>query len=465
MNEETAQQYDAIIIGVGQAGKPLAKSLSDKGWKIAVIEEAHEGGSCVNFGCTPTKAMIASAEISQLIKNSSDWGISISGTAVDFESVIQRRDNIVSNFRSGIEHMLESSDNINFIRGRALFRNKNLIEVQNVEAGKIQNLISSEKIFINTGSLPVIPEITGLKDIDYFTARTWMSVKKIPQKLAILGGGYIGLEFAQMFHRLGSEVTIFQLTDQILPSEDDDVANEMLEILWDEGITVHLNSEIEQISKNRDGSLEIQFCEGQMRRSLTSSHFLIAAGTKAATANLGLDRAGIITDKEGYIEVNDFLETNVKGVYALGDCKGGPEFTHISYDDFRIINDHLFGEKRRKVSDRQVPYTLFTDPQLGRIGLNEKQCKEKNISYRKALLPAENIARAMETGFTKGMMKVLVGEDDKILGASILLRQGGEISSLIQTAMMGGLRYQVLRDAVLAHPTYAESLNNLFMKL
>ncbi len=465
MNKDNIQQYDAIIIGTGQAGKPLAKKLSDEGWKIAVVEEAGEGGSCINYGCTPTKTMISSAQVAYILKNSLSWGINHSGMAVDFDVVIGRRDEIVNESRIKIRHMLEDSENIDYIKGLATFRNKYDLEISRQEEHEPRKIIRSDKIFINTGSLPDIPSIKGLDTARYYTAKTWMGIKKLPENLLILGGGYIGIEFAQMFHRLGSKVTVFQMTDQLLPREDRDVAIEMLQILWDEGIRVHLNTKVEELKTMENGSLEISFYEGQMKRSMIASHFLVATGTKAATADLHPEKAGLKMDEKGYIQVNDILESSVKGIYALGDCKGGPEFTHISYDDFRIITDHLFGDKHRRVSDRPVPYTLFTDPQLGRIGWNENQCLEKKIKFRKAVLESDSIARARETGHTRGFIKVLVGEDDYILGASVLMDEGGEIASLIQTAMMGRLKYQVLRDAVFAHPTYAESLNNLFSKI
>jgi pyruvate/2-oxoglutarate dehydrogenase complex dihydrolipoamide dehydrogenase (E3) component len=268
-----------------------------------------------------------------------------------------------------------------------------------------------------------------------------------------------------MFSRLGSKVMIFQDADQLLPREDEDIARELLGIFWDEAIDIHLNSQVESFKLLDDGTVEIGYSEGLMKRSLNATHVLITTGTEAATKALNLKKAGIDFTERGYIVTNDLLETSVAGIYAMGDCRLGPEFTHTSYDDYRIISDHLFGAKKRKLSDRIVAFTLFTDPQLGRVGLNENQCVKKGIPYRKAILRADKIARAIETNQSRGIIKVLIGEDDKILGATVLLNQGGELASLIQTAMMGGLKYQTLRDSVFPHPTYAESVENLFANI
>jgi pyruvate/2-oxoglutarate dehydrogenase complex dihydrolipoamide dehydrogenase (E3) component len=293
-----------------------------------------------------------------------------------------------------------------------------------------------------------------------------MDLKELPKHLLVIGGNYLGLEFAQMFKRFGCQVSILEKNDQLLSREDEDIAKEVEKILKEEGLNIYLNAEIKEIKKNEEES-EILFSIENEIKSLKGSHILMAAGRKPNTSSLQLDRAGVETDEKGYIKVNEKLETNVAGVYAMGDINGGPAFTHISYDDFRIIKANLFSkEKSRNTKERMVPYTMFTNPELGRVGISEKQAREKGIKIKIAKMPMNKAARAIEKGETKGLMKVIIEEDsDKILGASILGTEGGEILAVLQIAMMGNLPYTELRDGVFSHPTLAESLNNLFMAI
>lgn len=456
-------QFDAIIIGVGQAGNPLSARLVKEGWKIAVIEKEHEGGSCVNFGCTPTKAMISSAAAAYTISRAEDWGINVGGFSTEFNLVTERRDEIVKMFRGGTTDFLENEEKIEFYRGIASFVNKKVIKVKDQD-GK-EHLLTADKIFINTGSVPRKLKLNGLEDVRYFTSHNWMDIQKLPEPLCIIGGGYIGTEFAQLFTRLGGRVIMLQKHDQLMPREDTDVADEILKFLEEEGVTVKLNAEVTKVKKAEGNKIHVQFTSEGKSEKMDVSHLLIASGTVAATELLNLKAGGIEADKQGYIRVTDKLETNIKGIYALGDCKGGPEFTHIAYDDYRVLENHLFGDNTRSINDRPLPYVLFTDPQLGRVGLNEKEAKKQNIAYRKAEMPASRIARAIETNRTKGLVKVLIGEDDQILGASVLSGEGGELMTMLQIAMMGKLTWQQLRDGLFAHPTWAESLNNLFAKV
>lgn len=292
-----------------------------------------------------------------------------------------------------------------------------------------------------------------------------MELEELPEQLIVLGGSYIGLEYGQMFSRLGSKVSLIEKAPQLAPRGDEEVVQVLKEMLEKEGLDIYLNAEALKVEQQGNGGIILTIGNGQPKR-LKESHLLISVGTKPNTKELQLDKAGIETDKQGYIQVNEQLETNVEGIFALGDCKGGPEFTHISYDDYRVVKDFLFGEKKRHIHDRPLPYTVFTKPELGRVGLSEKEAREQGKKYKIAKMPAERIARAQESNQTTGLLKVLIeAESDRIIGASCLTEEGGEFAALLQVVMMGGLRYQQLRDAVFSHPTWAESLNNLFSEI
>ncbi|WPP51666.1 mercuric reductase [Catalinimonas niigatensis] len=457
------ETYDAIIIGIGQAGNPLSATLAEQGLKTAVIEREHPGGSCVNYGCTPTKTMLASATASHVIRTSTEVGIQSSPPQTNFQKVIERRNNMVKKSREGIEKKILETENITYLFGEARFIGNKLLQIK-MNEGEEAKEITAEKIFINVGTSPRIPEIEGLDKVDYLTAKSMMKLQELPEHLAIIGGSYIGLEFGQMYRRLGSKVTVIQQEGHLAPKEDEDVSEAMQEFLEEEGIEVYLNTKPVHVEKKGSG-LSIQ-TKGNVSKTLDCSHLLIATGTTPNTEVLNLDKTRVKLAKHQYIEVNQHLETNIDGIFALGDCKGGPEFTHISYDDFRIVNDYLFGKKKRKLDDRMQPYTMFTKPELGRVGLNEKQAKEKGINYKIAQMPMTQSARAKEANETNGLLKVLIDpKSKKILGATCLAEIGGEIMSMLQIAMMGGLTYEQLRDGVFAHPTYAESLNNLFVNV
>lgn len=457
------QQFDAIIIGVGQAGAPLAHELAGLGRKVAVIEKQHVGGSCINYGCTPTKTMAASAKAAWEAARTGELGIRTTGVQTDFGSVISRRDEIVKNWRDGIRDGLNDADSIELIDGAASFSGPREVTIS-LNAGDTRK-IAAEQIFINAGTSPRIPEIEGIKEIDYLTAKSMMDLDELPEHLLIIGGAYIGCEFGQMYRRLGSKVTIFESNEQLVGREDEDAGEELLKILRSEDIEVVLNAGVEKISKSGE-KITLKVNSGEKVEQFSGSHLLIGAGTEPNTGQLNPGKAGIETDRHGYIKVNDKLETSVKNIFALGDIKGGPEFTHISYDDYRIVSQNLLHNGNRTVKDRLVPYTMFTDPQLGRVGHNEKSAGKAGINYKVAKIPMSSVARGVETGDTRGFMKVLVDpENEKILGTTMLMAEGGEIMSLIQTAMMGNLSYKKLRDTAFAHPTYAESLNNLFSNL
>lgn len=455
--------FDAIIIGIGQAGNPLASRLSQEGWQIAVVERKFPGGTCVNYGCTPTKTMIASAKVAYTAKDSRRFGVQADNVKVDLKQIKTRKDEIVENSRQRIEKKFEEDQNIHLIYGEAHFTGSKSIAIALNQGGSRE--IKADRIFINTGVSPRMPDIEGLDQAPVLNNETIMELEEVPEHLIVIGGSYIGLEFGQMFSRFGSRVTVIESGLQLVSREDSDVASALKDIFEQEGMAVYLQAKPEKATFDQ-GKLTLNGNMGKQMFQVKGSHLLIGAGRIPNTQSLNLSAAGIETDQKGFIKVNDKLETSQPDVYALGDVKGGPAFTHISYDDYRVVVKNMFENGDRSISDRMTPYTMFTDPQLGRVGLNEKMARSKQIDYKLAQMPMEMSARAYETGQTKGMMKVLINpENDRLLGVTILGEEGGEIMAVLQTAMMGDLPYTALRDGVFAHPTYAESLNNLFMKV
>ncbi len=457
------EEVDAIVIGSGQAGNPLAKALAEKGMKTVLIEKKWVGGTCINTGCTPTKAMIASAQVAHTVRNAKVYGVTSDEVKVKMKKIISRKNEIVKMFRSGSQEGLEKQKNLELIFGMAYFTGNKEITIDLKKGEK--RLLKADKIFIDVGTHTLVPPIEGLDQVDYLDNASIMELDQLPDHLLVLGGGYIGLEFAQMFRRFGSKVTILQKGDQIADKEDPDVAEALAEILTKEGIDIYFNSEIKSVKQTKQG-IKVSGNLPGGKKSLTGSHLLMATGRAPNTKNLGLENTGIKTDKKGNIQVNHKLETQVKGIYALGDVKGGPRFTHVSYSDYKIVRQNLLENGNASTEDRILTYTVFTDPQLGRAGLNEMQAKEKKIKYKVAKIDMEKVARGIETGRTQGFMKALVDErTDKIIGASILSMEGGEVASALLIAMMGGLTYQQIRDGMFSHPTLSESLNNLFMTL
>ena len=451
--------FDLIIIGSGQAGGPLASAAAKAGQRVALIERKHVGGTCVNEGCTPTKTMVASAKTAYLARRSADFGVHTGPVSVDMAQVRARKNDVVASFRNSSQKSLEKNDDIDLIWGEATFTGEKTVAVALNDGG--QRPLTAETIAINAGQRPTIPPIEGLEDAPFLTSTTIMELGEVPEHLVILGGGYIGLEFAQMFRRFGSEVTIVQRGKQLLPREDQDVADAVADILREDGVTVLLGATTKKVSSDNGVTLSLEGGE-----SVSGSHLLVATGRTPNSNFLNLGAAGIQTDDKGYIEVDDKLETNVPGVYALGDIKGGPAFTHISYDDFRILKANLLDGGDRSITGRIVPYTVFMDPQLGRVGLSERDAAEQGKTFEVAKLPMSSVARAIEKSQTRGFMKALVDpETERILGAAILGLEGGEVMSVLQVAMMGELPYTALRDSPFAHPTLSESLNNLFMTL
>ena len=455
------QLFDAIIIGTGQAGSPLASFLAARNRKVAIIEKAFIGGTCVNYGCTPTKTMIASARVAYLNKRGAYFGINHPDSAIDLSAIVKRKNQVVLDSRKSSEKRLSTDPFITLFYGTASFESSEVVCVVN-DKNEIQYL-TSKIVVINTGAKNQIPDLPGIENVSSLDSTSIMDLDAIPKHLIILGGSYIALEFGQLFNRLGSNVTIIERHDHILQREDKDVAQEMKNILEKEGISFQLNSQIKSVSSNADKSVSAQFIKDGKDVVLTGTHLMTALGRAPELKELKLENAGITKTEKGYIQVDEFLETSVKGIFALGDVNGGPAFTHIAYDDFRILSNNLFEPVKKSTKNRVVPYCVFTDPELGRTGITEKEAIEKKLNYKIARLPMSSVARAIESGETAGFMKAIVDADtDEILGASVLGVYGGEISSVLNLAILGKLKYTLLRDGVFAHPTFSESLNNLF---
>lgn len=459
------ETYDAIVIGAGQAGGPLATALARAGKRTALVEREHVGGTCINEGCTPTKTMVASARVAHLARRAADYGVHTGPISIDMATVRQRKRDIVGSFRDGSQRRIEATDGVDLLFGAASFGGAKTLDVRLNDGGARR--ISAELIIINAGARPSVPQIEGIADVPHLNSTTIMELDEVPEHLLVVGGGYIGLEFGQMFRRFGSQVTLIQRGPQLLAREDDDVAGAVAEIMRQDGIELLLDSAAPRVARAADGSIDLTVrAKNGDTRVLNGSHLLVAAGRTPNSDALNLGAAGIHADKHGFIVVDERLETNVPGIYALGDIKGGPAFTHISYDDFRILRANLIENGAASTRDRLVPYTVFIDPQLGRVGLSEAEARDQGRAVRVARLPMTSVARALEVDETRGFMKALVDADTgQILGAAVLGLEGGEIMSALQIAMLGKLNYTVLRDGVFAHPTLAESLNNLFMAL
>jgi pyruvate/2-oxoglutarate dehydrogenase complex dihydrolipoamide dehydrogenase (E3) component len=459
----TPQQFDAIVIGSGQAGTPLSTALAEAGMRTALIEREHVGGTCVNEGCTPTKTMVASARVAYLARRGADYGVHTGDIRIDMERVRQRKRDIVNSFRNGSQGRIEKTANLELIFGEASFTGAKSLLVRQRDGG--QRALTAGKIFINAGARPSVPTLDGLKSVPFLDSTSIMELDTVPEHLLVLGGGYVGLEFGQMFRRFGSRVTIVQSGGQLLNREDPDIAEEVAKILQQDGVEVLLNANANRTSRV-DNSIRLGIQQHGHSTALAGSHLLVATGRVPNSDTLNLAAAGVQMDDRGFIKVNGRLETTSNGIYALGDIKGGPAFTHISYDDFRIIRTNLIGKGSASTDGRLVPYTVFIDPQLGRIGVTETEARAQKRNIRVAKLPMTSVARALEVDETRGFMKAIVdGDSNQILGAAVLGIEGGEIMSALEIAMMGKLPYTALRDGVFAHPTLAESLNNLFMAM
>jgi pyruvate/2-oxoglutarate dehydrogenase complex dihydrolipoamide dehydrogenase (E3) component len=449
-----SMKFDAIVIGSGQAGNPLVHNLADQGWSVAQIEEKYLGGTCINTGCTPTKTMVHRAQVAHYARNAARWGVNASDVSVDLPKIVAQKDKVVRGMREGQEQQTAKRPKIRLYRGHARFTAAHQLSVGD-------EVLESENIFINTGGRPSIPKIPGLASVPYLTNEAAMQLSSVPEHLLILGGGYIGLEFGQMFRRFGSAVTIIHNGPQIIAREDPEIAAALQKALEAEGIAFLLNARTTWMETS-GGSVKLNVDCGTTPQQVSGSHLLVAAGRSPNTDALDLEKAGVRCDKNGYIEVNGKLETNVPGIWALGDVKGGPAFTHISYNDFQIVYGNLIQGKNLSIDRRLVPYCVFTDPQLGGVGLTEKAAREKGFALKIGRMPMTSVARAIERDETAGLMKLVVdASNDMILGASVLASEGGEIVQILGTLMLAKQPYTLLKGAVYIHPTLAEGFFGL----
>ncbi|MGE3805574.1 MAG: mercuric reductase [Gemmataceae bacterium] len=456
-----ADHFEFLIIGTGQGGKPLALELDKAGKKTAIVERRFVGGTCVNYGCTPTKTMVASGRVAYLARRGADYGVNTGNLSVDLVKVRERKRAIVASFRSGGESSLKEAKNVELIFGDARFTGSKTVAVKLNDGGT--RTLSADTVIVNVGGRPVLPPVTGIDQVPTLDSTSIMELDKVPEHLLVLGGGYIGLEFGQMFRRFGSKVSVIQRAPRLLDREDPDVSDEVAKIMRADGLELYLESTAVRAEKDGAGiRLTIKTPSGE--KTLSGSQLLAAAGRVPNTDTLGLDQTGLQIDQRGFLPVNEKLETKVKGIYAIGDVNGGPMFTHVSYDDYRILKTNLLEAGNAVTTGRLIPYTVFIDPQLGRVGMTEAEARASGKNIKVAKIPMEWVARALEVDESRGFMKAIVDMDTKhILGAAVLGLEGGEVMAMLQIAIMGKLPYTALENGIFAHPTLAEALNTLFM--
>lgn len=455
------QEFDVVVIGAGQAGPTLAKSLANAGRRVALIERKHMGGSCVNFGCTPTKAALASARVAHLARRAGDFGIRVADIQPDFPAVLSRAADIVQRSRESLQQSFSGSDNPILITGHAQFTARDGDRFR-LKAGDEE--IIAAQVVLDTGTRSAVPPIDGLRDVDYLTAENWLDHRELPQHLALVGGGYIGLEMAQFYRRMGAEVTVIESGAQVAGQEDPDVAIALQHMLEAEGIRFRMNARATRCRKS-DSGVTLTLEGGDKPEEVGATHVFVALGRKPNTDDLGLENIGLHPTGKGTLEVDQRLGTGIPGVWAVGDIRGGPMFTHTAWDDYRIVESQLIGDKTR-TTDRIVPYAVFTDPSLGRVGLTETQARKAGKNIEVARFDMAGNGKAKELGETGGFIKIVADADNRrILGAAVLASEGAELVHIYVALMNAGAPYPVLENAIHIHPTLAEAIQSAVSSL
>ena len=453
-----AQHFDAIIIGTGQAGPPLAKRLSAAGMSVAIIERNKFGGTCVNTGCIPTKTLIASAYSAHVARRGAEFGFSNGNVVVDMKRVKARKDEVAGQSNRGVEQSLRELKNCTVIEGHARFQSPRTVMIGD-------ELLQADRIFINVGGRATVPPLEGISDVPFLTNSSMMDVDFLPEHLIIVGGSYVGLEFAQMYRRFGSDVTVVEMGPRLIAREDEDVAEAVHEILAGEGIQIRLNAKCISLRK-RNGDIAVGIDCDERPAEVLGTHILLAVGRIPNTSDLGLDLAEVATDKRGYIIVDEQLQTNVPGIWALGDCNGRGAFTHTAYNDYEIVADNLLNAGQRRVSDRIQAYALFIDPPLGRCGMTDADIRNYGRATLVAKYPMSKVSRAVEKGETQGFIKIAVDAETKqILGAAILGTGGDEVIHVLLDIMYAKAPYTTIQRAMHIHPTVSEFLPTVLSKL
>ncbi|HUS13477.1 MAG TPA: mercuric reductase [Chloroflexia bacterium] len=457
-----AEHFDIAVVGGGKGGKTLAVKMASAGRRVVMIEQGMIGGSCINVACIPTKTLVQSAKVAELSRRAAALGLRVGFAGVDAAGLRQHKRAVVAEMVARNQANFDHSG-MTLLIGTARFTGPRELDVS-LPSGDVRRL-AADQVFINTGTRPALPPIPGLAAAQALNIETIQELDHMPKHLLILGAGYVGCEFAQMYRRFGSRVTLIEGSPDFLPREDRDIAAQVKGLFEDDGIDLQLGAQVQSVSGQSAESVRVALQTPSGAKFADGTHLLAALGRVPNTEALNLAAAGVATNSHGFIQVNERLETTAPGIWALGDVKGGPQFTHISLDDFRIVAANLAGGKR-STADRPMPYVMFIDPELARVGLTEAEARQRGLSVRVARLPAKAVPRAMTSGETRGLMKAVVeASTDRILGAAILAAGGGEVMSVIQVAMQAGLRYTALRDGIFAHPTMSEGLNDLFAHL
>jgi pyruvate/2-oxoglutarate dehydrogenase complex dihydrolipoamide dehydrogenase (E3) component len=450
-------RFDVLIMGAGQAAIPLAHDLAKAGKRVALVEEKHLGGSCVNFGCTPTKAVIASAYVAHLARRGIEFGLKIPAVEIDFPAVLARAKRILSESRNGLQRDLENTDNPKLFFGSARFEGRDDGAFRIAVGDRI---VRAGQVVLDTGTRSTIPAIDGLNELDFICAENWLDSTELPRHLAIIGGGYIGLEMSQFYRRMGSRVTVIEEGGQVAKHEDKDVASALQRLLETESIEFQLNATVKRIEID-EGSATLMLEGGNGLSEIKASHVFVATGRTPNTDDLSLEIVGVKVSEHGIVAANERLATSVKGIWVAGDIRGGPMFTHTSWDDYRILLSQIAGDGSR-TTDRVVPYAIFTDPQLGRVGMTESEARNSGKEIKVSRYDMKSNGRAREYGETEGFIKVVVdAATDRILGAAVLASEGAELVHIYVDLMNADAPYTVIRDAIHIHPTLAEAVQSV----